>query len=39
MDEELIKLKEQGWRALSSGTHAATAFYGPLLTEDSVMIF
>jgi hypothetical protein len=36
---ELIELEDLGWQALSSGGNAAVEFYGPLLADDSVMIF
>ncbi|ARV62450.1 hypothetical protein BZZ01_30885 [Nostocales cyanobacterium HT-58-2] len=37
--QELVKLEEQGWQALSSKGDAAKKFYGSLLTEDAIMIF
>ena len=36
---ELVELEERGWRALSEGGEAATAFYEQVLAEHAVMIF
>ncbi|WP_433263420.1 nuclear transport factor 2 family protein [Actinosynnema sp. CS-041913] len=36
--EELSTLEEQGWRALSTGGDAATAFYGEVLDDTAVML-
>jgi len=37
--EGLVELEKRGWRALSTGGEAATAFYEEVLAEDAVMIF
>ena len=39
MKPDLVELEKHGWRALSTGQDAAREFYGPLLTEDTVMLF
>lgn len=36
---ELMKLEEQGWRALSTEGDAAKKFYASVLREDAVMLF
>lgn len=36
--EELIRLEERGWRALSSSDEDARAFYGEILDDDVVML-
>ncbi|MGY1760283.1 nuclear transport factor 2 family protein [Geodermatophilus sp. SYSU D00779] len=38
VDAELIALEEEGWRALSDGPGAATAFYERVLDEEVVML-
>lgn len=37
--QDLVKLEEQGWQALSSKGDAAKKFYGSLLTDDAIMVF
>jgi Domain of unknown function (DUF4440) len=37
--EELIKLEEQGWQALSTEGDAAKKFYSAILRDDAVMLF
>jgi hypothetical protein len=34
--DELLRLEEAGWRALSSGE--AASFYGELLADDAIMV-
>jgi len=36
---DLMKLEEQGWKALSSEENVAKEFYGSILTDDAVMLF
>ena len=36
--QDLVKLEEQGWQALSSKGDAAKKFYGSLLTDDAIMV-
>lgn len=36
--QDLVKLEEQGWQALSSGDEAKK-FYGSLLSDDAIMVF
>lgn len=37
--QDLVKLEEQGWQALSSQGDAAKNFYSSLLTDDAIMVF
>ena len=37
--KDLMRLEQQGWRALSSPGDAARAFYGSRLADDAVMLF
>lgn len=37
--QDLIKLEEQGWQALSTGVEASKKFYSSVLRDNAVMLF
>lgn len=39
MLDDLIQLEKEGWKALSTDTASARAFYGQVLREDAMMLF